>query len=326
MSCLKEDQTCPMLQGGLCPEVSPARLHRMNDLLDAVRRYAEHHSDRNGIGTPPITGLTTIRAAAPSALQYAISRPLIALVLQGSKRVTMGNRTFDFGAGESLLIAADVPTVSQITRASPGAPYLSLVLDLDPTVIADLTLDMDGAPDQENVQVHVGPTEIEVADAALRLLRLLDRPTALPILQRQMVREIHYWLLVGRHGARIRGLGVADSHAHRVARAVATIRSDYAQPLRIERLADAAGMSPSSFHEHFRSITSLTPLQFQKQLRLIEARRMMLSEGAMISTAAHAVGYESVQQFTREYGRLFGMPPAKDMKATKAKGRVEAAA
>ncbi len=131
-------------------------------------------------------------------------------------------------------------------------------------------------------------------------------------------------MLSGRHGADLRGLGTVDSHAHRVGRAVALIRESFANPLRVEDLANAAGMSASSFHEHFRAVTSLTPLQFQKQLRLIEARRMMLAEGAMISNAAYAVGYESVSQFTREYGRMFGSPPARDMKA--ARNRLQAAA
>ncbi|WP_027531732.1 AraC family transcriptional regulator [Bradyrhizobium sp. WSM3983] len=295
-----------------------------NDLIKAVRPYAEAHSDRNGIAPTAVPGLTAIRATMPSALQYAISRPLVALVLQGSKRVTMGNRTFDFGAGESLLITADVPTVSQITRANVNQPYLSLVLELDPAVIEHLAAEMRASPAARSTPVSVEPTESEVADAALRLVRLLDRPSALPVLQAQLVREMHYWLLAGQHGSAIRRLGVAESHAQRISRAVALIRSEFAEPLKVERLADVAGMSPSAFHEHFRSITSLTPLQFQKQLRLIEARRMMLSEGATVSGAAYAVGYESVSQFTREYGRMFGSPPARDMKA--AKDRILAAA
>ncbi|HTJ90855.1 MAG TPA: AraC family transcriptional regulator [Acidocella sp.] len=293
-------------------------------LLDAVRRHTTAHSDQNGIARTPIAGLSAIRATTPSELQYAINRPLVALVLQGAKQVAMGNRTFDFGAGESLLIAADVPTVSQITRANAGAPYFSIVLELDPAVIEELAADMEAAPVPDGGPVRVEPTESEVADTALRLMRLLQRPSSLSVLEAQLVREMHYWLLVGRHGAAIRSLGVADSHARRVARAVAIIRSDFARPLRVEQLADAAGMSPSSFHEHFRAITSLTPIQFQKQLRLIEARRVMLAEGASISDAAYTVGYESVPQFTREYGRTFGRPPARDIKAANAKMKATA--
>jgi AraC-like DNA-binding protein len=295
-----------------------------NALLESVRRYAGTHADSNGVARTPIPGLTLIRATAPTELQYAISRPLVALVLQGSKRVTMGSRTFDFGAGESLLIAADVPTVSQITRANVRAPYFSLVVDLDLAVIESLVVEMDAVPLADSAAVRVDATEMEVADAALRLMRLLDRPASLPILQAQIVRELHFWLLSGRHGGAIRSLGIAGSHAHRVARAVALIRDNFNKPLRVEQLAEAAGMSPSSFHEYFRAITSLTPLQFQKQLRLIEARRRMLADGEVISNAAYAVGYESVTQFTREYGRMFGLTPARDMKT--ARTRIQSAA
>ena len=251
-------------------------------------------------------------------LQYAISKPLVALVLQGGKRVTMGSRTFDFGAGESLLITTDVPTVSQITMASRTAPYYSLVIELDAAVIADLVGEIGSVPFVADQPVRVDPTESEVADVALRLLRLLERPGTLAVLGRQLVRELHFWLLLGRHGGAIRTLGVTDSHAQRIARAVAILRERYFEPVRIEALAEAAGMSLSAFHAHFRTITSLTPLQFQKQLRLIEARRRMLADGAAISDAAYAVGYESVPQFTREYARMFGQPPARDLRQARA--------
>jgi AraC-like DNA-binding protein len=287
-------------------------------LLDTVRRYVDAHTDHyGGVACTPIPGLTIIRETTPTALQYAISKPLIALVLQGSKRVTMGSSTFEFGAGESLLVTADVPTVSQITRANVGAPYFSLVIDLDASVIASLVVEMSSAPLAAGTPVRIDPTEAEVSDAALRLMRLLDRPASLPVLQAQLVRELHFWLLSGRHGGAIRSLGVAESHAQRIARAVALIRTNFAKPLKVEHLAEVAGMSASSFHEHFRAVTSLTPLQFQKQLRLIEARRLMLADGETISSAAYAVGYESIPQFTREYGRMFGLTPARDMRAAK---------
>ncbi|MGK9233650.1 AraC family transcriptional regulator [Inquilinus limosus] len=289
----------------------------MTTLLDIVRRYAEAHADANGVARTPIPGLTAVRATVPSGLEYAISRPLACLVLQGRKHIAMGARAFSFAAGDSLLITADVPTVSQITQASVAAPYYSLVLELDPAVIADLAVQMGTATGPEHAPVRIEPTDAEVADAALRLMRLLDRPASVPVLQAQLVREMHYWLLAGRHGAAIRRLGWPDGHVRRVARAVAVLRAEFAQPLPVERLAAVAGMSPSSFHHHFRAVTSLSPLQFQKQLRLIEARRLMLSEGATASSAAFAVGYESVSQFTREYGRMFGLPPVRETKAAK---------
>lgn len=296
----------------------------MTSLLTAVSRYADAHADANGIASTPIPGLSTIRATAPSDLVYAISRPLVALVVQGSKHVTMGTRGFAFSAGESLLIAADVPTVSQITKASVAIPYYSFVLELDSALIAELAAEMKAGPVSDHAPVRVDPTDAEVADAALRLIRLLDRPASVPVLQAQLVREMHYWLLAGRHGTAIRHLGWPDGHVQRVARAVAILRTDFARPLPVERLAAAAGMSPSSFHQHFRAVTSLSPLQFQKHLRLIEARRLMLSEGKNASNAAFDVGYESVSQFTREYGRMFGRPPIRDTRA--ARGKTLAAA
>ena len=225
----------------------------------------------------------------------------------------MGTESFEFGPGESLLISADVPTVSQIIKASPAAPYYSLVLELDPALVRELSVEIAAIPDGDDSPVRIQPTDEDVSDAALRLMRLLDQPAALPVLGKQLLREIHFWLLTGKHGTAIRRLGITDSHAQRVARAVSMIRQYYARPIRVEELAAAAGMSTSSFHQHFREITTLSPLQFQKHLRLIEARRQMLADGTSISSAAFAVGYESVQQFTREYGRLFGSPPARDM-------------
>ncbi|ESQ82983.1 hypothetical protein AEAC466_15875 [Asticcacaulis sp. AC466] len=286
-------------------------------LYDAAKRFADMHADANGVAATPFPGLVVLRETLPSALQYAISRPLVALVLQGCKRVTLGRDTFEFGAGESLLITTDVPTVSQITVASAAKPYYSLVLELDRVLIEALVSEMGNVPFPTGGPVRIDSTEVEVADAALRLLRLLERPASIPVLKDQYLRELHFWLLSGRHGGAIRALGIMDSHAQRIGRAVSVIRSNFSKPLRVEQLAEVAGMSISSFHAHFRNITSLTPIQFQKQLRLIEARRAMLSGGGSINTAAFDVGYESVQQFTREYSRMFGRPPARDINAAK---------
>ncbi|QNH08307.1 AraC family transcriptional regulator [Pseudomonas sp. B11D7D] len=231
---------------------------------------------------------------------------------QGGKQVMTGARTFTFSAGDSLLITADVPTVSQIIEASPGAPYISLVIDLNPALLTELMEEMKSAPSTDEAPIRIEPTDVEVAEAALRLMRLLGRPASAAVLHASLVRELHYWLLAGRHGSAISRLGWPDGHAQRIARAVKVLRTEFTQPLPVEHLAAVAGMSTSSFHQHFRKQTSMTPLQFQKQLRLIEARRLMTGEGVTASSAAFAVGYESVSQFSREYRRLFGLPPARD--------------
>ena len=293
-------------------------------LRDAVCAYGLLHADAAGLAATPIPGFSSMYVSAPSEIVHMISRPVFCLVLQGCKQVAVGAESFELNAGDSLLITADVPTVSQVTRASLAVPYLSLVLELDLAVIAELTLQMRLTPLSGGKTVQAEKTDAEVVDAALRLVRLLERPVAIPVLHAQLMRELHYWLMAGKHGVAIRRLGWLDGPARRVARAVAILRTDFAQPLPVDSLAAAAGMSPSSFHHHFRAVTSLSPLQFQKQLRLIEARRLMTAEGLSASSAAFAVGYESASQFTREYGRLFGSPPAKDTEA--ARSALEAAA
>lgn len=286
-------------------------------LLDLAFRFAQAHADREGVARTPIPGVTIIRETAPGALQYAINRPLVALVLQGRKRVAMADRIIDLGAGESLLITTDTPTVSEVTGASVAAPYLSIVFDLDIAVLESLVVELSAhthlAP--AGPAVHASATQADVSDCARRLLALLERPASLKVLQAPLLRELHFWLLTGRHGEAIRRLGIVDSHAQRIGRAVARIRRDYAQALHVEQLAQVAGMGISAFHEHFRNITTLTPIQLQKQLRLIEARRRLLSEGMAVAHAAHGVGYESVAQFTRDYGRMFGSPPARQARS-----------
>jgi AraC-like DNA-binding protein len=282
----------------------------MENLLQAVQRHTEAHSQADGVAASAIPGLTTVRATMPSALLHAIPRPLLCLVLQGSKHVAVGQQGTLYEAGDSLLITADVPTVSQITRASRAAPYLALVLELDAAVLAALA--------DEGAGPGPASTDAALADAALRLMHLLDRPASVPFLHAQLVRELHYWLLTGRHGAAVSRFGTHAGPAQQVRRAIAHLRAGFAQPMSVDELASLAAMSRSSFHHHFRQLTSLSPLQFQKRLRLIEAQRLMRFQDASASSAAFAVGYESVPQFTRDYGKLFGAPPVRDLRTARA--------
>lgn len=283
----------------------------MRSLLDLARRHADLHAGPLGYAPTPFRGLGVVRRLHPGALEVQVQKPLVAICLQGRKRVTMAGRDFDYGAGEALLITADVPTTSRILEASPLVPYYAVALELDLVLLHALTDEADlgrGTPGP----VRIETADPDVTDAARRLLRLIGQPDAQAMLGEALLREMHYWLLTGSHGPAIRGLGLADSHATRIGRAVAVIRQDYTRSLRIEALAEVAGMSLSSFHQHFRAVTTLSPLQFQKQLRLVEARHLMLAGEATIGHAAHAVGYESVPQFTRDYARLFGTPPGRD--------------
>lgn len=283
-------------------------------LLDIVHRHTNPSVAPDGVAATAC-GPIAIRSATPTALEHTLPRPLLCLVLQGRKRVSIGNKQLVFAAGDSMVVTANQPMVSQIIQASARTPYLSVALDLDLSIIADLVLEMQNQ-EPGLARWETIATDAEVADAVLRLMRLLDRPAALPLLQKQLLREIHFWLLSGRHGAEIRRLGFTDSHVHRIARAVAVLRTEFTESLPVERLASVAGMSRSSFHQHFRAVTSLTPLQFQKQLRLIEARRLIM-EGKSSSRAAFDVGYEGASHFARDYSRMFGLAPSKDRATTR---------
>lgn len=289
-------------------------------LKRAVRRYADVHANAHGLALTPIPGFTLMRHFAPSALAYLIYKPLVCLVLQGAKEVMTGEAVMCFGAGQSLLVNVDLPAISRILQASPAEPYLAVALQLDMGVMRGLMEEMAAqppAPPHGDAPLFVEETQAVMLDCAERLLRLLDRPEAAPVLQPGLIREMHYWLLAGPHGGTIRRMAPLDSHAQRIARAVARLRQDFSRSLKVEELAEIAGMSLSAFHLHFKAVTSISPLQFQKQLRLLEARSLLLGQAVAPAQAAFAVGYESVPQFTREYGRMFGRPPRRDMRESR---------
>ena len=288
------------------------------DLSQLVRRYADAHADRDGMAAMPLPGLGAMRAYAPTGLVRSIYKPLVCLVLQGAKQVMVGPDTHEFAAGKSAVVTTHVPVVSRITRASRAEPYLALAIELDVPILVDLARQAGAAEGGSAGGILMEDTDAAVANCALRLMCLLDRPDAIPVLRPSIMRELHYWLLQGRHGAAIRGLARPGGVSHRITRAVAVLRSEFDSLLRVEDLAAAAGMSKSTFHHHFRAVTSLSPMQFQKQLRLIEARRRMLGEELPASRIAFSVGYESVSQFTREYARMFGLPPGRDRNGSRA--------
>lgn len=283
-------------------------------LLDTARRYAELRSEKVGITRTPLPGLTVARLTEPGELQPTVSRPSICLVLHGAMRVMMGCRHVEAGAGETLLLDAAAPTITKVTRASIAEPFVAALVEIDSALVASLAADIEAAVPTAELAAN---TDEEVAAAIVRLTRLVRRPEAMRLLAAPLMREIHYWLLVGKHAAAVKSLSQPDSAARRVARAVALIRAEFARALPIERLAQLAGMSASAFHQHFRAATQMTPLQFQKQLRLTAARHLMVAEGMSASNAAFAVGYQSVPQFTRDYRRQFGLPPMRDKKATR---------
>lgn len=287
-----------------------------DDLIPLTLSRTDRAPAQDGLQITSLNGVHYARADAPgSYYSHSLYAPLVCIVLQGSKEVVSGAQTLEFAAGQSLFVGADMPVQGRVLTASAARPYLAISTDLDLALLRDIVGDMQGvdtAPG-EPLRLIVSETDQQIADCLRRLAQIPERAEAQIILRPAILRELHYWLLHGRHGALVRRLARPEGHAQRIGRAVAVLRADFAQRLPVRELAEAAGMSASAFHQHFKEATTLTPLQFQKQLRLIEARRLILSGAHSVSAAAFDVGYESVSQFSRDYSRMFGASPRRDM-------------
>ena len=294
---------------------------KSQDYLDPFRRELvatiARLTDELGVKATVIPALTLIRRDAPTETTSYMHEPSVCLIAQGAKRVLLGDETYAYDAHHFLLTSVDLPIVAQVTEASPAKPYLGLMLKLDPREIAQLMADSSLPPprtQQESRGMAVGELSEPLLCAFLRLLDLLDEPEHIPILAPLVQREILYRLLVGEQGPRLRQIGAAGCRSHQIARAIDWLKSNFSRPLRIDDLASTVRMSPSAFHHHFRALTAMSPLQYQKWLRLHEARKLMLTEQLDTANAAFQVGYESPSQFSREYSRLFGAPPLRDVK------------
>jgi AraC-like DNA-binding protein len=262
-----------------------------------------------------IEGLTILRSDHQKRPSHLIFRPALCITVQGAKWAIFGDRRFDYKAGQALVVSVGMPALGTVAEASPSEPYLGVILEFDLAVMREVMAELDTPPkprDHLGWGVFVTDFDGPLADCALRMVRLLDTPQAVPVLYPAVMREICYWLLTGPHGGEIAKIILANSHARRVIDAIHSLRDRFAEPVRIDDLASIARLSPSAFHRQFKAITSMTPLQYQKQLRLLEARRLMLSEAANVEKAAFQVGYESPSQFSREYSRMFGRSPRRD--------------
>jgi len=276
--------------------------------------------------TSDIPGLMLIRYETPTEPKSAMYEPCICLVAQGAKRVQLGNEEYIYDENHMLITSVGLPVMANITKATKEAPLLSLVLKIDLGMVAQLMVDSN-LPAPRKRQTGRGMAVCEVSEPLIdgfqRLIDLLDTPEDIPILSPLILKEITYRLLMGELGPRLRQIATAESHGQQVARAVDWLKENYAKRLKVEDLAKRTGMSVSTFHNHFRAVTAMSPLQFQKWLRLHEARRLMLSENQDATTAALQVGYESPSQFSREYKRQFGAPPLRDIKTLHRQGRTE---
>jgi AraC-like DNA-binding protein len=270
---------------------------------------------REGIHPSAIPALTVIRSNSPSVPTPSVYDPSLCIVVQGRKRAVLGDDVYYYDALNYLTVSVTLPAIGHVLEATPEKPYLCLRLELDARMIGELLLQVgrSAVPASTDRGLYVARTSPQLLDAVLRLTRLLEQPRDAAILAPLVLREIHYRVLTGELGHRLRELCVVDSQVNRVARAIELLRKRFTESLRIEDLAAAAHMSESSLHHRFKAVTAMSPMQFQKQLRLHEARRLMLTEGLEAAAAAHRVGYESPSQFSREYRRLFGAPPRREI-------------
>lgn len=253
-----------------------------------------------------------LTSSTTSDLEATFYEPALCLILQGAKEVLVGTREISFGVGECLLISHDVPVVSRITRASQASPYLALILGIDHTLLRSLYGDFGEAIINDARSLEVGHAGQELTDALYRLVCATQNEADALVLFTQILREVHYRILQAPFGGALRNLLRVDSHASNISKAIAIIRTQYGDTLAVSELAKSVGMSTSSFHQHFKSITESTPLQYQKDLRLLEARKLITTAGENVTAAALKVGYESPNQFSREYKRKFGISPSSD--------------
>ncbi len=260
--------------------------------------------------------LALTRGSVPTVCMPTVYQPCLAVVVQGRKRALLNDEVFHYDALNYLVVSVTLPAMGQVLEATPEHPYLSLRLNLDLEEIARLVLELgDRGPSPANADrgLFVARLDEPLLDAVLRMVKLLDTPEDVDVLAPVVQREIYYRVLRGELGSRLADLAQTEGGKHRIVRAIEWLKQHYAAPLRIEELAEAVHMSPSALHHRFKAVTAMSPLQYQKHLRLHEARRLMFADGIESATAGHRVGYESASQFSREYRRLFGAPPRSEI-------------
>lgn len=286
----------------------------MRDVIGSIKSFVELRA--TGVLTP--TGMPRVdilKVCAPTQLAPEIYQPLVSLILQGEKRLTIGSQVLRYTAGHIFIASVDVPVIGEIVQASVTAPYLAVRLTFDRSVVADLLRDAQGLAERSEARSFcVSQASEDLMDAWLRMLRLMDRHDEIAVMAPLLEREILFRLLRGPQGAVLRQVASIDSRFSRIRKALDWIKVNYSTALRVAHLADLANMSPSTFHRSFKASTGMSPLQYQKHLRLYEARRRLFAEPGHVASVALGVGYESLSQFTREYARMFGAPPARNVR------------
>jgi AraC-like DNA-binding protein len=299
---------------------------KMNDLIEKLRVDVARLATREDKNETAVPGLTLYRRSQPTQPASGMYNPCICLAVQGAKRAVLEGKEYVYDVQHYLITPINLPTLVQIVEASAKKPYLGLVLDLDLRTLAELMLEVSLPQPHAQQPGHAmatGRVTPELLSAFQRLVDLVDKPRDIPILAPIVKREIFYRMLTGDQGTRLRHMASAGSQGNRIANAIDWLKAHFAEPLRIDDLASQVNMSPSTFHHHFKTLTAMSPLQYQKWLRLNEARRLMLAEKQDATSAAFHVGYESPSQFSREYSRMFGAPPLRDITSLRQMAAVE---
>lgn len=306
-------------------EINPAQRQRETLLAALTQAIGKRTVGTGDFGTA-IAGLGLYRREAPAPPTACIIEPSIVLVAQGAKQMWLGGESFPYDASRFLITSLELPADSEVLTASPQEPCLGLVLKLDLRIMGELFAQGSLPPRRDRstgmgVGVGIGTVTSRLLSPFIRLLELLDEPEAIPVLAPLILREIHYRLLLSDQAAKVRQIVSVDSQGHRIAKAIDWLKLNFSTPLRVEDLATRVQMSTPTFHQHFRQLTAMSPLQYQKWLRLSEAKRLMLNEHLDVSSAAFKVGYESPSQFSREYSRLFGIAPKRDITSLRSQAR-----
>ena len=295
--------------------------------LQELAALIEQYTPIEGPQDTALPRVRLVRYTAPSAPMHGVQKPAFCIIAGGCKQALIGDRVLVYDSASYLIAAVDLPVVGQVIEASPEAPYLGLALDLEPAMLAALLSETGSASSTLSAPgLALSRITPGLLDAVVRLVRLLDTPADIPVLAPLAEREILYRLLTGEQQPQVRAIAMADSRLNQVNRAIGWIRRNYAQPFTIGQVAEEARMSPSALHAHFKAVTAMSPLQYQKQIRLQEARQLILGNGLDAARAGHEVGYDSPSQFSREYRRLFGAPPIADAERLRARPELMAGA
>ena len=283
---------------------------------EELTKLIERYSEKDGVHATAIPSLFFIRESNVTEPKHGVYRPSVCIVVQGAKEVFLAQERFMYSPGDYLVASVDLPVTGKVIQGSSDVPYLCFKIEFTPSQILEVISDTQihvGKKEKTRRGMFVSQTDSSILDAVIRLGRLLDNPKDIPVLAPLFTKEILYRVLQGPHGATLGQIAIEGSDTYRIGDVVDQIRDNYDKPIRIEELADIANMSVSSLHRHFKEVTAMSPIQFQKRLRLQEARRLLLSESTDATDVAFRVGYESPSQFSREYSRMFGLPPREDV-------------